>query len=139
MGGTDLWLVSSPLLYSEQPYRADLCHGSGNQKCLEVQHIPLSLSLSFVWTFIWCFRWTLLTNSTPHFSQMGYFYMGKLKWIRSPCKNWPYTGRTGKIWQIWTSPYWQLYWSRSLQYGENNKNDNWENWSIVFPNINVEI
>ena len=31
-----------------QPYKADLCHGSGKQRCPEVQHIPLSLSLSLV-------------------------------------------------------------------------------------------
>ena len=41
---------------SVQPYKAYLCHGSGKQRCLEVQHIPLSLSLSLVYssTFYTC-------------------------------------------------------------------------------------
>ena len=30
-----------------QPYKADLCHDSCKQRRIEVQHIPLSLSLSF--------------------------------------------------------------------------------------------
>ena len=43
------WLLTctfGPCGPKVQPYKADLCHGSGKQRRLEVQHIPLPLPLS---------------------------------------------------------------------------------------------
>ena len=42
--GKDLRLGSKPI--AVHPYKADLCHDSCKQRRIEVQHIPLSLSLS---------------------------------------------------------------------------------------------
>ena len=38
-------LVTGVKPVAVQPYKADLCHCSGKQRCLEVQHIPLPLPL----------------------------------------------------------------------------------------------